>query len=128
MKQLQKRILIFLTLFFTVFSILFFLFASSLIKEHSLQQQKNALGSELFLLESQLEQPGLSFDFNRLPTQLEKASEKLNGRITFIKEDGTVLFDSQANINEIENHTERSEFQTALQPGKTGSRGSFCGL
>lgn len=38
-------------------------------------------------------------------------------RITWIDKDGTVLFDSKANTDEMENHLEREEIKDALKKG-----------
>lgn len=43
-------------------------------------------------------------------------------RITLIQNDGTVLFESEANADTMENHLERTEVQQALQTGKGSDR------
>lgn len=40
-----------------------------------------------------------------------------DARITYIAQDGTVLYDSQADISEMKNHSDRKEFQEALKHG-----------
>lgn len=41
-----------------------------------------------------------------------------NNRITWIDENGTVLFDSRADVSELDNHTDRDEIKTAMKEGK----------
>ncbi len=43
--------------------------------------------------------------------------EKLNNRITLIDADGTVLFDSQADAEELDNHADREEVNAAMKTG-----------
>lgn len=41
-----------------------------------------------------------------------------NNRITWIDENGTVLFDSRADVSELDNHADRDEIETAMKEGK----------
>lgn len=41
-----------------------------------------------------------------------------NNRITWIDENGTVLFDSRADVSELDNHADRDEIKTAMKKGK----------
>ena len=41
-----------------------------------------------------------------------------NNRITWIDEYGTVLFDSRADVSELDNHADRDEIKTAMKEGK----------
>lgn len=41
-----------------------------------------------------------------------------NNRITWIYENGTVLFDSRADVSELDNHADRDEIKTAMKEGK----------
>ena len=41
-----------------------------------------------------------------------------NNRITWIDENGTVLFDSRADASELDNHADRDEIKTAMKEGK----------
>ena len=41
-----------------------------------------------------------------------------NNRITWIDENGTVLFDSRADVSELDNHADRDEIKTAMKDGK----------
>lgn len=43
-------------------------------------------------------------------------------RLTWVAEDGTVLFDNQAKIEQMENHAGREEIQEALETGSGSSR------
>ena len=53
--------------------------------------------------------------------QGEKYLEQIkygDSRITYIDQDGTVLYDNTADADEMENHENREEFQEALNKGK----------
>ena len=65
----------------------------------------NELENESLLLEDYAE----NHEFEKL----EKIKTK--NRITLISQDGTVLFDSTKNSLLMENHSNRTEFQKALQ-------------
>ena len=41
-----------------------------------------------------------------------------NNRITWIDKNGTVLFDSKADVSELDNHADRDEIKTAMKEGK----------
>lgn len=41
-----------------------------------------------------------------------------NNRITWIDKNGTVLFDSRADVSELDNHADRDEIKTAMKEGK----------
>lgn len=41
-----------------------------------------------------------------------------NNRITWIDENGTVLFDSRADVSELDNHADRDEIKTAMKEGE----------
>lgn len=45
-----------------------------------------------------------------------------NTRLTFLDEDGTVLFDSEVNVSAMENHLERPEIRSALKKGSGESK------
>lgn len=45
-----------------------------------------------------------------------------NNRITWIDENGTVLFDSRADVSELDNHADRDEIKTAMKEGKGMSK------
>ncbi len=73
--------------------------------------QKNQLKDELYLVSVAVEQSGKDY--------LSKL-EYENYRITWVAEDGKVIFDSKVNSHEMENHLEREEISEAFKHG-TGS-------
>ena len=74
-------------------------------------QLSDELRNELEYLAPNVERDGLGY--------LERLGDGQN-RLTLIDADGTVLFDSDAEAGEMENHLERPEIQQALASG-TGS-------
>ncbi len=71
-------------------------------------QMKDELAKEAAYLEYGVEQQGADY--------LENIKDK-NSRITYIAQDGTVLFDNEADASEMENHKDREEFQKAEKYG-----------
>ena len=82
-----------------IMGILYHYFGKQLAKE---------LKTEAAYLAIAVEKEGMEA-FNRLPPQTE--------RVTYIDEDGTVLFDSVADEDDMDNHENRSEIQKALKTG-----------
>lgn len=72
-------------------------------------QQMKSLKTETALCASAVENNGLEY--------LHSVSEG-DLRITWISSDGTVLFDTKARTDHMENHLEREEIKEALQNGK----------
>ena len=82
-----------------IMGILYHYFGKQLAKE---------LKTEAAYLAIAVEKEGMEA-FDRLPPQTE--------RVTYIDEDGTVLFDSVADEDDMDNHENRSEIQKALKTG-----------
>lgn len=57
------------------------------------------------------------FDENYIQQYLVRTGQKSKNRITYIKNDGTVLYDSFADINDMDNHSQRPEFKDAVSNG-----------
>lgn len=70
--------------------------------------QNKQLKDELFLATLGTEQEGLNY-LDNLRTE--------DYRITWISSDGVVLFDNQADITKMENHSNREEFTEAIETG-----------
>lgn len=70
--------------------------------------QNKQLKNELLLAATGTEQEGLNY--------LSNLKEQDN-RITWIAQDGMVLYDNQADITIMENHSNREEFQEAVEAG-----------
>ncbi len=57
------------------------------------------------------------FDDQSFEEIISKNSELMSSRITIIRPDGTVLFDSEINAEDLENHSNRKEIMDAMQYG-----------
>lgn len=71
-------------------------------------QMKKELSKEAAYLSYGVEQQGTDY--------LKNVKDK-NSRITYIDQDGTVLFDNKVNAEEMQNHGDRTEFQKAEKYG-----------
>ena len=71
-------------------------------------QMRKELSKEATYLAYGVEQQGLDY--------LKNIKDK-SARITYIDQDGTVLFDNEADISEMKNHSDRTEFQKAEKYG-----------
>lgn len=68
--------------------------------------QKDALKSQLLMASTAVEQNKEAY--------LEKLDPK-DFRLTWVDQDGTVLFDTQYDAKEMENHAEREEIREAME-------------
>ena len=71
-------------------------------------QMRKELSKEAAYLAYGVEQQGLNY--------LKNIKDK-SARITYIDQDGTVLFDNKADVSEMKNHSDRTEFQKAEKYG-----------
>ena len=71
-------------------------------------QMRKELSKEAAYLAYGVEQQGLNY--------LNNIKDK-SARITYIDQDGTVLFDNEADVSEMKNHSDRTEFQKAEKYG-----------
>ena len=71
-------------------------------------QMRKELSKEAAYLEYGVEQQGVDY--------LKNIKDK-SARITYIDKDGTVLFDNEADVSEMKNHSDRIEFQKAEKYG-----------
>lgn len=71
-------------------------------------QMRKELSKEAAYLAYGVEQQGLNY--------LKNIKDK-NARITYIDQDGIVLFDNEADVSEMKNHSDRTEFQKAEKYG-----------
>ncbi len=78
------------------------------LSEYTEHAQQKSMHLEITYLQQGVEMQGLSY-LEQLP--------KSQQRLTWIGADGTVLFDSVADVNQMENHLQREEVQEALQSG-----------
>ena len=71
-------------------------------------QMRKELSKEASYLTYGVEQQGVDY--------LKNIKDK-SARITYIDQDGTVLFDNEADVSEMKNHSDRTEFQKAEKYG-----------
>lgn len=71
-------------------------------------QMRKKLSKEAAYLAYGVEQQGVDY--------LKNIKDK-SARITYIDQDGTVLFDNEADVSEMKNHSDRTEFQKAEKYG-----------
>ena len=71
-------------------------------------QMRKELSNEAAYLTYGVEQQGVDY--------LKNIKDK-SARITYIDQDGTVLFDNEADVSEMKNHSDRTEFQKAEKYG-----------
>lgn len=71
-------------------------------------QMRKELSKEAAYLAYSVEQQGVDY--------LKNIKDK-SARITYIDQDGTVLFDNEADVSEMKNHSDRTEFQKAEKYG-----------
>ena len=71
-------------------------------------QMRKELSKEAAYLSYSVEQQGVDY--------LKNIKDK-SARITYIDQDGTVLFDNEADVSEMKNHSDRIEFQKAEKYG-----------
>lgn len=80
----------------------------AILYQHFGKQINTELGKEASYLAYGVEQNGVDY--------LNQIKEK-DDRITYIAEDGTVLYDNQADASSMENNSDRKEIQEALKSG-----------
>ena len=80
----------------------------AILYQHFGKEINGELKKEASYLSYGVEQEGIDY--------LKQINEK-DDRITYIAEDGTVLYDNMADVESMENHSERKEVQEALKTG-----------
>jgi two-component system phosphate regulon sensor histidine kinase PhoR len=85
---------------------------TAILNQHYVEVEKERMAVEAELVEAGIETEGMAY--------LEAVQEDMY-RLTWIARDGTVLFDSQADASQMENHAGREEFQGALAEGSAYS-------
>ncbi|MBM6615664.1 PAS domain S-box protein [Desemzia sp. RIT804] len=121
MKQLHLRILSTFIIIFILFSLVFGIFLNNLLDSHSRERQSDALIEQARLMGSFLTD---EFEENEIASdtlaQIEAVSVQLDERVTVIQTDGTVIYDSEANEEELENHAHREEIEAVMNGSSYG--------
>ena len=86
--------------------------ATSFLYNHFNTSQQSQLHTELLLVADTVNKVGIEY-FETFDSSVF--------RFTVVDADGTVLYDTQANANEMENHADREEIVEAFQNGKGSS-------
>jgi len=107
-------ILIFLSITFLSF------FLSDAIKTFHIEQTKNELASKAALLEKAYSREIAEGKISEIDELFKSVGKSIGTRITLILPDGTVIADSEKEINTMENHSDRPEIIKALS-GKNGT-------
>lgn len=105
---MSKKIFLSIFLVSTFFLLLSLFVVSGVLYTEFLENEKNYLWSEIKFIKEVLIQNDVAFSKN-----LKDSSY----RLTLISDDGKVLFDSKANVSEMENHSDRHEIQKAKKIG-----------
>lgn len=121
MKQLQLRMFTTFVLIFSLFSVTFGFFLDNLLGDYARDSQSEALMEQTQVVGSLLEETVESGDEELVYAKLVDLSGITTDRITIIEKDGTVFFDSEKEINELENHLNREEVQEVLGGSEIGT-------
>ncbi len=108
------RITLPLVVLFGISTLLFTWFFTKTTQDFALQSLTNTLQSEAELLGSQVATVESQADLQELVSRFSKT---LGPRVTVITANGTVLADSEADIERMDNHANRPEILEALESG-----------
>lgn len=93
------------------------LYLATNIKDIFYRQMDTSMIKQVQLLQELLERDLAAKDRGRLQEESKRFAEKINGRITVIAHDGTVLADTEESPETMENHLHRPEVAQAEQEG-----------
>ena len=128
MKQLRKRMVGYFVLVNTILSIaLLVSFVFLAHRQFTNQQEEMIQGQMQVLVDSIDRNPTAKESERDLQDQIEAVSDYFQERISLMDADGQVLFDTEVDENQAENHANREEFMEAVQSGQieTASRQSM---
>ena len=94
-------------------------FSLDSITHHNQQTLTSHLENHARLIKQIIQPYFINDEEEALPKKIAEIAEKINMRITLIKNDGTVLIDTEHDPDTMENHRKRPEIVTAFE-GKTG--------
>lgn len=114
---MQKKLVLYFSIIFIVGMLITTIFSYSVVKKEINQSTTDKLISEVELISDVLKlkiEAGISEFESGFIKRLEKIT---NTRITIIKSDGKVIYDSVSNISTMDNHINRPEVVSALNGG-----------
>ncbi len=119
MKQIKRRLYGIYFIIVATFIFLLYFLLSNVVENFMVDQQRNRLDEEIISLTEYIENHPLEgresvTDESDVLSILEELSPILNDRITFLNEQGEVLFDSNVELSENENFFNYSEIQQVL--------------
>ncbi len=124
MRRFRIRLTLILTVMIGITVMGAGLFAANELRSSYIQSLENSLKRELnLILMSSFWEEGMAADdpVTHFTTLSRQMSTQTESRVTFIRQDGTVLGDSDHDPADMDNHIAREEIQDALQEGQAGS-------
>lgn len=128
MKQLRKRMVGYFVLVNTILSIALLVSFVFLAHRQFTNQQEDMIQGQMQVLVDSIDRnPTAKESEGDLQDQIEAVSDYFQERISLMDADGQVLFDTEIDENQAENHATREEFMEAVQSGQieTASRQSM---
>ena len=128
MKQLRKRMVGYFVLVNTILSIALLVSFVFLAHRQFTNQQEDMIQGQMQVLVDSIDRnPTAKESEGDLQDQIEAVSDYFQERISLMDADGQVLFDTEVDENQAENHATREEFMEAVQSGQieTASRQSM---
>lgn len=122
MKKLQFRIILIFIAIFAIFSICIGFYSINLLQEYAVESQTEALNDQTIAAGSGLD--GLAADeteLGLLDEQLAVIADQTGDRVTMIDLSGEVIYDSAAQPDSLENHSDREEFRAVLSGEAVGT-------
>lgn len=122
MKKLQFRIVIIFILNFSLLSLCIGLFSNNLLKEYGIANQQQHLQDNAELVRSLLNTKDLNADqLEAIVSPLKELKGMDNERVTLVRNNGEVVYDSEVEAATLDNHRTRSEIKNVLDGNKLGT-------
>lgn len=119
MKQLQFRMFGIFFSIFVVFTIVFGVFLDQVLEEYTRDNQLSFLTESANVLAESLYSP--ASNKNTITNYLENMERHIDDRITYVELDGNVIYDSQRDPEDLENHFLREEIVEVMAGAPSGS-------
>ncbi|UJF15503.1 cell wall metabolism sensor histidine kinase WalK [Jeotgalibaca sp. MA1X17-3] len=119
MKQLQFRMFGIFFSIFVVFTIVFGVFLDRVLEEYTRDNQLSFLTESANVLAESLHSP--ASNKSTITNYLENMEQHIDDRITYVELDGNVIYDSQRDPEDLENHFLREEIVEVMAGAPSGS-------